>query len=269
MFEQVASWDEGLAEYVADLDPAVIDGRDAMTLLLHHVHMEKLNSAAKTVLLQRVAETRTWAHRGDRSVAHWLAREAGIGLGEAMATVDTAERLPECPATETALRAGKLSRVQVNEVTAAAVVDPASETRLLQKAQRGTSKDLKEFSARENHHITDYSLVQETRIENIVPLCSYHHDLVTYRGFTLIRGPDGLVDLIAPDQPLTAEAPDRSPSDQSCLDPSCRRCATGDARPWRRDLRRARPQLRSRRRPLRALPQGSDLDPGAVAQVLQ
>ena len=50
----------------------------------------------------------------------------------------------------------------------------------------------------ENHHITDYSLVHETRIENIVPLCSYHHDLVTYRGYTLIRGPDGLVDLVAP-----------------------------------------------------------------------
>ena len=64
-------------------------------------------------------------------MAHWLAREAGISLSEAIATVDTAARLPECPATETALRAGKLSRVQVNEVTAAAVVDPASETRLV------------------------------------------------------------------------------------------------------------------------------------------
>ena len=67
----------------------------------------------------------------------------------------------------------------------------------------------------ENHHITDYSLVHETRIENIVPLCSYHHDLVTYRGYTLIRGPDGLVDLIAPREPADFEATDRSPPDQS------------------------------------------------------
>jgi len=124
MFEQVASWEAGLAAYVADLDPAVIDGWDAKKLVLHHVRMEKLDAAAKTVMLQRVAQTRTWAHRGDRSFAHWLAREAGIGLGEAMATVDTAARLPECPATETALRAGKLSRVQANEVTSAAVLDP-------------------------------------------------------------------------------------------------------------------------------------------------
>ena len=53
------------------------------------------------------------------------------------------------------MRAGKLSRVQVNEVTAAAVVDPASETRLLQKAQRGTVKDLKEFSARVKAAVRD------------------------------------------------------------------------------------------------------------------
>jgi len=110
--------------------------------------MERLSSALKTIGLQRVADTRVWNHQGDRSMAHWLAREAGISLGEAMATVDTAVRLPECPATEAALRAGKLSRVQANEVTAAAVVDPASETRLLQKAHRGTFKDLKELSAR-------------------------------------------------------------------------------------------------------------------------
>jgi hypothetical protein len=75
----------------------------------------------------------------------------------------------------------------------------------------------------ENHHVTDYSLVHETRIENIVPLCSYHHDLVTYRGYTLIRGPDGLVDLIAPNERTDLENADRAPpvragSDSSCLD---------------------------------------------------
>ena len=412
MFEQVVSWEKGLAGFVADLDPAVFDGWDAKRLVLHFVRMEKLSSAAKTIMLQRVADTRAWAHQGDRSMAHWLAREAGISLGEAITTVETAARLPECPATEAALRAGKLSRVQANEVTAAAVVDPASETRVLQKAQRGTFKDLKEFSARvkaavrddtaehlrirairtvstwrdgdgahlhlqstpedidtvlsamqpyrqaifdaaragedrepsgaydadalvamaresleqtdatstksrspravlninvdfpsfaagetvpggyceipglgpvpvalarsvapdaiinlivrqgvdvkalvtrsqsvtprmqialdamyptcgerncdvrhglENHHITDYSLVHETRIDNIVPLCPYHHDLVTYRGYTLIRGPDQLVDLAAPDQQPDQEPGDqvldRSPPDSSRLDP--------------------------------------------------
>ena len=155
MFEQVASWDEGLAAYVAELDPAVNDGWDAKQLVLHHVQMEKLHSAAKTVMLQRVARTRTLAHQGDRSMIHWLAREAGISLSEAITTVGTAARLEECPAMETALRAGKLSRAQANEITAAAVVDPASETRLLQKAQRGTFKDLKQFSARVKAAVRD------------------------------------------------------------------------------------------------------------------
>jgi len=409
MFEQVASWHEGLAEFAASLDAGVLDGCNAKRLVQHAIHMEKLCSAVKTVALQRVADTRVWNQQGDRSMAHWLAREAGISLGEAISTVDTAARLSELPATDTALRAGKLSRVQANEVTAAAVVDPASEARLLQKSRLGTVKDLKELSARvkaavrddtsehlrirrerclrtwrdgdgahlhlqstaddidtvlsaiapyrqvifdaaragddreppgaydadalvamardsldrscatsgkksrapratlnisldfpsfaagktlpgghceipglgpvpvalahsvapeavinlivkqgvdvkalvtrsqsvtprmqialdamyptcgerncdvrhglENHHITDYLLMHETRIENIVPLCSYHHDLVTYRGFTLIRGPDGFIDLVAPDQTELVTT-DRSPPDPSCLDQS-------------------------------------------------
>jgi len=106
MFEQVASWDEGRAEFVANLDPAVLDSWDAKKLVLHLVRMEKLSSAAKTVMLQRVGETRIWAHQGDRSMAHWLAREGGLSLGEAITRVDTAGRLPECPETEAALRAG-------------------------------------------------------------------------------------------------------------------------------------------------------------------
>ena len=90
-------------------------------------------------------------------MAHWLAREAGISLSEAISTVDTAARLPECPATESALRAGKLSRVQVNEVTAAAVVDPASETRLLQKAQRGTVEVYFNESTRKDESVDEFA----------------------------------------------------------------------------------------------------------------
>ena len=393
-------------------DPALIDGYAAKRVVEDCAEIERFIGAIKTLAIGRVAGTAVWNQQGDRSAAHYVARVCGSSLGEAIATVDAAGRLEELPATETALRAGKLSRVQVSEVTAAAVADPASETRLLQKARRGTVKDLKELSARvkaavrddkteylrirrdrhlrtwrdgdgvhlhlqstpedvdtvlaaiqpyrraifdaaragedreppgaydadalvamardslnrtsanaactrprapravltidldfpsfaaghtvpgghceipglgpvpvalahsvapeaiinlivrqgadvkalvtrsqsvtpkmqialdamypscgerycdvrhglENHHITDYSLVHETRIENIVPLCSYHHDLVTYRGYTLIRGPDRLVDLIAPRQRTELETTDRSPPDRAGSDHSC------------------------------------------------
>jgi len=71
----------------------------------------------------------------------------------------------------------------------------------------------------ENHHITEYSLVHETRIENIVPLCQYHHDLVTYRSFTLIRGPDRRVDLAAPDQSRELDGGERSPPSDDATNP--------------------------------------------------
>ena len=79
----------------------------------------------------------------------------------------------------------------------------------------------------ENHYITDYSLVHETRIENIVPLCEFHHDLVTYRGYTLIRGPDGQVDLIAPHRQEELDSSERSPPDLS----DAAGCCPDDRRP--------------------------------------
>ena len=47
MFEQVASWHEGLAEFAANLDAAVLDGWDAKRLVQHAIRMEKLDDAAK------------------------------------------------------------------------------------------------------------------------------------------------------------------------------------------------------------------------------
>jgi hypothetical protein len=399
-----------VCEIARVFDPACIEPHEAKRMVEECAEIERFVGAIKTLAIGCVAGTRIWGQQGDRSAAHYVARVSGTSLGEAIATIDTAARLPELSETEAALRTGKLSRVQANEVTAAAVVDPASETRLLQKARRGTFKDLKEFSARvkaavrddttehlrirairnvstwrdgdgahlhlqstpedietvlhamvpyrqaifdaarksedreppgaydadalvamardslnctamsgtksrapsavlninldfpsfqaghtvpgghceipglgpvpvalahsvasdavinlivkqgidvkalvtlsqsvtpkmqialdamyptcgerncdvrhglENHHITDYSLVHETRIENIVPLCSYHHDLVTYRGYTLIRGPDGLVGLVAPAQPAELETTDRSPPDREMIDAPC------------------------------------------------
>ena len=391
-------------------DPARIEAYEAKQMIEECAEIERFVGAIKTLAIGRVAGTRIWDQQGDRSAAHYVARVSGTSLGEAIATVDAAARLPELSETEAALRAGKLSRVQVSEVTAAAVADPASEARLLQKARRGTFKELKEFSARvraavrddnaehlrirairnvrtwrdgdgahlhlqstpddidtvlqamapyrqaifdvarkgedheppgaydadalvamardslnrssaisgtksrmpravlnigldfpsfaagetlpggyceipglgpvpvalahsvapesiinlivrqgvdvkalvtlsqsvtpkmqvaldamyptcgerncdvrhglENHHVIDYSLVKETRVENIVPLCSYHHDLVTYRGYTLIRGPDGLADLVAPVQRTELATTDRSSPDRDPVDPS-------------------------------------------------
>src|ERR1044072_8158879 len=46
----------------------------------------------------RVAETKLWDSKGDRSPAHALARESGTSVGAAADAIETAQRLAEQPA---------------------------------------------------------------------------------------------------------------------------------------------------------------------------
>jgi hypothetical protein len=56
-----------------------------------------------------------------------------------MATLETAERLPELPALEGALRAGELSAVQANEIASAAAADANAEAELVAVARDGVA----------------------------------------------------------------------------------------------------------------------------------
>jgi hypothetical protein len=93
---------------------------------------------------RRVAETQVWASEGDRSAAHWLARTTGSTVGAAVATVETARRLEELSATEDALRSGRLSAPQVEELASAAAADPTAEMQLLETAEREGIQGLRE-----------------------------------------------------------------------------------------------------------------------------
>ena len=100
-------------------DPASVEPYAAKQMIEECAEIERFVGAIKTLAIGRVAGTRIWGQQGDRSAAHYVARVSGTSLGEAIATVDTAARLPELAETEVALRAGMLSRVQANEVTSA------------------------------------------------------------------------------------------------------------------------------------------------------
>src|SRR5207237_3583671 len=105
---------------------------------------ERLVVAAKTLLARRAAESGRWRAKGDRSPAHWLARTTGTSVGQARATLETAERLRELPATEEALRAGKLSATQASVITDAASADPGAEGPLLERVGRDSVGELRD-----------------------------------------------------------------------------------------------------------------------------
>jgi hypothetical protein len=148
MFVTVELRDE-LTAWVADLEPGVFSGEDALVVLERVSAMKRLLGAAETLLAARVAETDAWRDDGaDRSAAHWLARRTGISIADAKAKLSTAERLADLPATAEAYRSDRLSDQQAREVVAGATADPASESELLGAAAEESLNELRNVARR-------------------------------------------------------------------------------------------------------------------------
>ena len=89
---------------------------------------------------KRVQDTAAPTQDGDRGAEDQLARETGVGSGEAKRAMGTAGDLEALPATDAAVRAGELSgrAAELIAATAKAVGnDPAVERELLDAAGRG------------------------------------------------------------------------------------------------------------------------------------
>jgi hypothetical protein len=110
--------------------------------------IERLAAAAKTLLAERVDESRAWARAGDRSAAEYLARRSGTSVGAARGGLETSKRLRALPATEAAVRRGELSSAQAETVAGAAAVNPAAEVSLLETARRSTLTELRQQANR-------------------------------------------------------------------------------------------------------------------------
>ncbi len=125
MFEQLRGAVGELRSLVGELEPDCFDGPGARTLVELFDEVERLGAAGKALATRQVVATGAWKHDGaHRDAASWLAGTTGSTVGAARATVDTAARVAELPATETALRAGTLSLTQVEAIADAATADP-------------------------------------------------------------------------------------------------------------------------------------------------
>ncbi len=133
-----------LAAYLAALEPERLTTAQATELFGLFAELTRLGSAGQVLLTPRVAQSDAWKNEGHRSAASWVAKTTGTGLGDAMATLETAQRLQSLPRTTEALRTGMLSAPQVREIAAAAVGRPSAELRLIEAAATCTLKGLKD-----------------------------------------------------------------------------------------------------------------------------
>lgn len=148
MFDKVARAERLLKEVLETLDPEVLEAKSAASLTESFARMERLCAAGKALAARRMAASGVWRKDGERSPAHWLAKKAGTSVGNAVTTIETAERLAELPETDKAMRKGRLSEVQSKEVASAASASPKSEKELLGVAESEGIKTLRERCAR-------------------------------------------------------------------------------------------------------------------------
>jgi hypothetical protein len=130
--------------FVRDLDPGRVGARDAKELIELLGEAGRLCGGGVTLLAPRVADTKVWADDGARTPAEWMSRATGAPIGQTIGMLETARRLSALPATEAAVRDGRLSAGQARAISHAAVADPSAEGELLATAPRASLRGLEE-----------------------------------------------------------------------------------------------------------------------------
>lgn len=144
MYERLKRTISTLKEIVESLDPEVLEPAFAADLVKDFSEAERLCSAGKGLAARRVEASGAWRKTGERSAAHWMSRQTGEPLGSAISLLQTAQRVAELPQVDKALRSGKLSCPQANEIASAASAAPSFESDLLKAAEIEGFSGLKE-----------------------------------------------------------------------------------------------------------------------------
>jgi hypothetical protein len=133
LLERVA---DELRTGLADFDPERMSGADAARMLAGFAEIEKLAAGGKLLAARRVESSNVWRRQGHRSAAAHVAEATGSGLGPAINALKAARRLGSLPATDDAMRNGRLSETQVGEIAGAAIVQPEAEEELVEAANQ-------------------------------------------------------------------------------------------------------------------------------------
>ena len=123
-----------LRSEIAEFEPERVSGSDAAKVLEAFAEVEKLAAGGKLLAARRVESSNVWRQTGHRSAAAHVAEATGTGLGPAITALEAARQLGSLPATDEAMRDGRLSESQVKEIAGAAILQPEAEQELVDAA---------------------------------------------------------------------------------------------------------------------------------------
>jgi len=137
-----------IIDLVGSLDSEVLEPSFAARLVEDFVEIGRMAAAGRDLAARQVARTGAWQAQGYKTPAQWMARKAGVSVPQAERVLETAKLLEELPATEQAVREGKLSEVQAGHIAQAAKASPSSEKELLEAANSVGVGELKDRCAK-------------------------------------------------------------------------------------------------------------------------
>jgi hypothetical protein len=144
MFDNVVDVLGRLRPVVGELDVDALDPEAAADLVGLAVEIEQLGAALRVLATRAVARGDRWRWEGFRSAGAWMAAQAGMPVGPALATLEMAGLLDGLPLVAAAFRAGRLSEAQAREIVAAAAEVPEAEQQLLDAAGKLSLVELRD-----------------------------------------------------------------------------------------------------------------------------
>ena len=132
----------------ARFDADTLSPADARLLVEVTEDIKRAVDAIQTAAIGRVDRSSGWSVDKARSTADWVAETTGASWGEAEGRVELAGALHSLPNTATALVEGRISSSAAAQVGRAGVADPNSEYRMLNLAEHGSHKELKDAAQR-------------------------------------------------------------------------------------------------------------------------
>ena len=138
---------EVVRDVAARLEPVTVPMHQVPELFDSLVALERCAGGAVLRMAARYEEAGVWKRNGAKSAEDDIARKTGTGSGKARRRLKTSKRLTEQPRTDEAVRRGRVSPDQADEVSDGAAASPPDEDDLLDSAATDPLHTLREKAA--------------------------------------------------------------------------------------------------------------------------
>jgi hypothetical protein len=137
-----------LRNRVRGFDGDAVAPEDARAQLDWWAQVHRLVEAGMALWARSAVVDEPWRRTGERAAEAWLAKRIDVSCSDARALLGVAARLAEAPVTNEKFRDGDLTVAKAEAITSAVVVAPEAEAGLLDAAEHGSLKRVRDDAAR-------------------------------------------------------------------------------------------------------------------------